>query len=374
MPWTKRSNTEGSRSGRELQGIRQEVRDDLLDTRLIGLDPDGLRLDGDGVVREPSRALERLEAPLDGLGHVDLGGHELDLSKSTARDVDEISDEPHQLLGLVGDHVARAAGVLGRRRLTEHRDRGGDGAQRIAQLVAEHREELILRVARRLGFRAGDACARQLEQVGNDEAEALDALGDERADGEERGNRAAFDGQQMSLVLAASSAQCLAQRRPIGLCDEAADRPADDRLGARSDQLGEPSIAVQDVARRGQRERALLHLLDEHPVGLLGVLEREELRAMRAIDDERVDLALANGAQGLLGFLELTLELLDPFEIHRVVGHARCHHVCSTRSSPAITRALLDMSPMTRRAGNGNCLTQVGAAMMCSPLASIGCS
>ena len=118
----------------------------------------------------------------------------------------------------------------------------------------------------------------------------------------------------------------------------------------------------------------ILHLLDQHPVGLLGALEREELSAIRAVDDEPVDLTLANGAQGFLGFLQLSLKLLDLLGIHRAVGPARCHYLCSTRSSPSSTRVLFDISPMTRRGGSGNRLTQVGAAMICSPLASTGCS
>ena len=240
--------------------------------------------------------------------------------------------------------------------------------------MAEHRQELILRLARGLGFRPGGARPDQLDQIGHHETEAFDAVGHERADGEERGHRAAVDGEHVALVLAASGAQRRGQDGPVGLGDEGTDRPADDRLGRRADQLGEATIAVEDVARGCQREGALLHLLDEHPVGLFGALEREQLSAVRALDHERVDFALANRAQRLLSFLELTLQLRRLLGIQRAVGHAGGCHVCSTRSSPARTRAVLDMSPMTRRAGSGNAFTQVGAAMICSPVARAGCS
>src|SRR5262249_16186215 len=76
----------------------------------------------------------------------DGGADQLDLSERAARDVEEVRDEPRQVLGLMRDHLASAAIVLERRRLAEDRHRGGDGPQRVAQLVAEHRQELVLRL------------------------------------------------------------------------------------------------------------------------------------------------------------------------------------------------------------------------------------
>src|SRR5258705_2553406 len=178
----------------------------------------------------------------------------------------------------------------------------------------------------------------------------------------------------MPLVRAAPGAQRRREEQPVRLRDEWGDWSADDGLGRGRDQLGETAIAVEDVPQGGQRERALLHLLDEHPVGLLGGLEGEQLLAVRAFDDEPVDLALANRAQGLVGFLELSLELLDLLWVHRPVRRARWCHRCSTRSSPSRTRAVFDMSPMTRRAGSGSSFTHVGAAMICSPAAPAGWS
>src|SRR5207245_4587018 len=134
----------------------------------------------------------------------------------------------------------------------------------------------------------------------------------------------------------------------------AVDRPADDRRGPDTDQLGEAKIAVEDVPGPRQRHRALLHLLDEHPVGLLGALEREELRAVRAIDDEGVDLALPNGAQRLLRFLQLSLQLPDQLAIRRVVRHVLCRHLFYTRSSPCNTLVLFDIYSMSRRVGISN--------------------
>ena len=183
---------------------------------------------------------------------------------------------------------------------------------------------------------------------------------------------AAVDRQHVPFVLAPSGAQRRGQERPVGLRDQGTDRPADDRLGRQADQLGEAAIAIEDVPDGGQGERALLHLLHEHPVGLLGGLEREQLGAVRALDHERVDLALPDRAQRVLGFLQLPLELLDLLWIPRVVRHAGRCHACVTRSSPSRTRPVLDISPMIRRWGKGNAFTQVGAAMICSPAASDG--
>src|SRR5262249_31057853 len=207
-----------------------------------------------------------------------------------------------------------------------------------------------------------------------DEAEAVDTVGDEGADREERGHLLAVDGQHVALVLAAPGAQHRGQDRAVGLHDEGSDRPSDDRLGRGADPLGEPAIAGEDVTRSCQGDGTLLHLLDEHQIRLLGGLEREELGTVRAVDDERIDLTLANRPQSLLSLFQLAPELPDLLGVHRVACSVGFYQECSTRSSPSRTRALLDMSPMTRRAGNGSSFTQVGAAMICSPDAREGCS
>ena len=70
---------------------------------------------------------------------------ERDLALVDARHVEQVVDEPRQLVDLaLGD--VHGPGQLGlvRRDLADHLDRVADRRQRVAQLVREHREELVL--------------------------------------------------------------------------------------------------------------------------------------------------------------------------------------------------------------------------------------
>jgi len=96
----------------------------------------------------------------------------------------------------------------------------------------------------------------------------------------------------------------------IAGADERLDLRADHFLEARPHHLGEPPVAVQDGALVRQRDRALEHLLDEHAVGLLRAFEAEDLVAVRAGHDQRVDLAVADRGQRLLGLAQAVAEFL----------------------------------------------------------------
>ena len=85
------------------------------------------------------------------LGEVEALAVERELAVCDAADVEEIADEPRHVPGLALDHggrlhrlVARGIGDF------QHMSRRGEGRERIAQLVAEHRQELVLGAARGL--------------------------------------------------------------------------------------------------------------------------------------------------------------------------------------------------------------------------------
>jgi len=129
-------------------------------------------------------------------------------------------------VGLVGDHVARAAGVLGRRRLTEHRD---------AEVMAPSDLRSSCCIARnclggcRLRLRAGRRCAVSSSRSVTTRRRSRrprDELPTEKS-AEPCGLRRSADVPRACRVQRAVPRQ---RRRSASATT--ADRPADDRLGA----------------------------------------------------------------------------------------------------------------------------------------------
>ena len=85
------------------------------------------------------------------------------LVRRHAADVEQVVDEPREVLRLTPDardeRCDLALAVLAR---VQHRGRGADGGQRVAQLVAQNGEELVLGAGRRVGI--GSRGALALEQ------------------------------------------------------------------------------------------------------------------------------------------------------------------------------------------------------------------
>ena len=82
------------------------------------------------------------------------------LPEVIARHVQEVVDQVGEVGVLARDDLARPAGGLRRRaRDAEHGHGIGDGGQWVAQLVAEHGQELVLASARRLRLGAGGVLA-----------------------------------------------------------------------------------------------------------------------------------------------------------------------------------------------------------------------
>ena len=80
---------------------------------------------------------------------------------------------------------------------------------------------------------------------------------------------------------------------------------------------------------------------------------------------DRVNLAVANSPQRLLGFSQTRLEG-DDLILSQDVWHCQFAHV-AVIPSPRKTRTVSDRSPMTRRTGGGSYLINVGKATMSLP-------
>lgn len=117
------------------------------------------------------------EGTPDRLGHVEGMAIQSDLAGGDALDVEQIVDQMREVADLSPDHRTRLGGraVLCVRAL-EHSDGAADRADRIAQLVSEHRQELVLCIAVAHGAVAIAAGFEELAQVRHDQAQVAGTL------------------------------------------------------------------------------------------------------------------------------------------------------------------------------------------------------
>jgi hypothetical protein len=167
-----------------LRRVRQDVQDDLRHT--VGIDRDAetvsWHIDLDLMISLLENRTRHLERSHHHLSDLDALLAQLDLSARDARDVEQIVDQPHEMRDLPFDDL-----LLVRRRAAQpHQLKGRDDRrERIAQLVAEHREKLVLRaIGRACLGREHSVLAHHLAQL-HDQALAV-LLRDLAADG--RGN------------------------------------------------------------------------------------------------------------------------------------------------------------------------------------------
>ena len=138
------SDLDAPAARRVLERVGQKIVQDLLQAH-------GVALRGEARAGGPKRELDpvahregpmRLHAALDQLGQVDRHSDDGDLSQSQPGEIQEVVDQPRQQVGLPADHSALAGQRLGI--LVLHQlDRRQHRRQRVAQLVAEHRQETI---------------------------------------------------------------------------------------------------------------------------------------------------------------------------------------------------------------------------------------
>ncbi len=184
------------------------------------------------------------------------------------------------------------------------------------------------------------------------------------------------------LALASSELRRRRLSRPTN-CESGSSRDVLERL---LDHPGETVVGEEDGPFRRDGQAGLGHRLDHQPVEALGLAEREDPLALAAGDDDGVDLAFADGPEGVLGLGQLApqaLELAGPLRPGFAPRHAlppdrlgaggrRFGHSLDLRSRPTRMRSVSAMSPIIRRNGRGSFLIRVGAAMICSPRARVG--
>ena len=101
----------------------------------------------------------------DDVGQLHVLFLELDLPPGDAGDVEKVVDKADEVTDLPLDDRPLALGGVDAAQLHELQRRQ-DGRERIAQLVAEHRDELVLRTIRALGVATG---VGELGHVGGDD-------------------------------------------------------------------------------------------------------------------------------------------------------------------------------------------------------------
>ena len=146
----------------ELDGIAQQVPDDLLQPRRVGKDwlprPACIDQHLDRLLRQ--LAVEGIDGRLQKLGCMDRLQVQAQLAEVEARDIEKIGDEMRLRAGIALDRVEAAleAGIL---RMLQHLHPVENGIQRRAQFVRQHRHELVLGAADVLGGRPGRLLAFQ---------------------------------------------------------------------------------------------------------------------------------------------------------------------------------------------------------------------
>ena len=140
----------------EAHRVRDQVGDDLVEPLRVGAHPHRVRLDVDRVTSELAGTGQDAHGLADAHLEVHRAARQHDVAAGNAREVEQVADQPPEVGDLVADRAARAV----RDRVVtadaiEHAHRADDDRERVAQLVAQHRQELVLRPvgALRLGAR-----------------------------------------------------------------------------------------------------------------------------------------------------------------------------------------------------------------------------
>ena len=230
------------------------------------------------------------------------------------------------------------------------------------------------------GFRRGQALELLLlGQVGDHHAE-IAALGRIRGAGGDEGREGgAIPMLEFQLRGGPAGAQLVQELLPgaqAGGGQMVGEAAAGDLPGLAPEHLRELPVAVDDDLAVAQDHGALAHLLHELPVGPLGPFQGEDVIAVALVHDHGVHLAAADGLERFLGLPQLPAELLElaspALQVWGRLRH-RTSQGRSRRSRPSRTRSVWERSPTIRRRGSGRYLMRVGAAMICSPSARLGC-
>ena len=226
-----------------------------------------------------------LQRAPDDVGEVDPLGAQRDLAARDARDVEEIVDEPDEVADLPAEHVERRREQrLGRRRELHELHRVRDRRERVAQLVRERRQELVL---------APVGLAQRLL--------AADALGEVDADADAAADAVRFVEERPGM-------DHHLPRRPVRAVDldlGVVHRDAARNAGVHR-QLG--GRDVDTAAAQGEARRPGL--------GERGVRLRRNLQQLgeRAVDADGVAARIVGDGDADRHQVDERLELLDPLQ------------------------------------------------------------
>ena len=143
--------------GRVAEGVLHEIEYHLLDPRGVAVDPHGLTGQGDGMITDLAGRAQCGQRVIGGFVEVEGAAVELDLARHDPPDVEEVVDQSSELLHLAGDDLAGVRGGDAVRIIDAVQDVHGiaDGPQRVAELVTQHGQELVLETVGRLGLVPG---------------------------------------------------------------------------------------------------------------------------------------------------------------------------------------------------------------------------
>ena len=178
----RRANGHHAVRRRVLGRVGQEIRDHLAQARRVAVDAKAVprHVHSQRVVALLEQRAGHLDRFRDHLGHLDDLGLQLDAAAGDAGDVEQVVHQAREVVDLPLDD--RAFALRSRLAAQLHQlQRRQDRRQRIAQLVSEHREELVLGPVRALRghAQAVDLLARRhlRRHVGGDDEDPLDLPG-----------------------------------------------------------------------------------------------------------------------------------------------------------------------------------------------------
>jgi hypothetical protein len=146
-----------------LRGVDQQVRDDLREPRQVAFEGNRLRrqIDRQRVARSIDDRLRDLDRTLDDRRKLQRFTPQMELAARHARDVEQVVEQVRHLRHLpiddvaAPDHLRVALGGA-----AQHLDRIADRRERVAQLVRERRDEVVLLRDRLGAAPPRRACAR----------------------------------------------------------------------------------------------------------------------------------------------------------------------------------------------------------------------
>ena len=254
---------------RELDRVAEQVPEDLLQARAVGMDRPVARLDVEleamafGIGRRPHRVDRRADR-FDRIDGLERQPH---LAEVEARHVEDVGDHPRLDVAVALDRGEAADRLVVAAAQLQHVGPAHDRVERRAQLVRQHRDQVVLHPAHALGRAARDPLAVEqllallLEQdarrdVADDRH--VDVGLDVRRDRPLEVDQLALRIDQRKLVRRAGGAALAGVRvdplHPL-LRHEFADPVADDRPHVAAQELQHRRIGVDECGRPGSAGR-----------------------------------------------------------------------------------------------------------------------